>query len=42
MPDGTIMQWGLLPISNFSAVGNYYIGKWFNNQKHGKERNFFL
>lgn len=26
MPDGTIMQWGLLPISNFSAVGNYYIG----------------
>lgn len=26
LPDGTKMQWGLLPISSFSAVGNYYTG----------------
>lgn len=26
LPNGTKIQWGLLPISNFSAVGNYYTG----------------
>ena len=26
LPNGTKIQWGLLPISNFNAIGNYYTG----------------